>query len=349
MDKRPEQIDSPTAWIGREMAQNPDLWTHVLSSGEISELEEACNSFLSNGIDLGSISRDKFPLPTLSELFEEIRKDLQYGKGFVLLKGLPVETYSIEQCATIFCGIGAHLGSARSQNAKGHMLGHVTDVGADLSDTNVRIYQTAERQSFHTDSCDCVGLLCLRAAKEGGDSLLVSTVTLYNEMQKRRPDLLEVLFEPVPTDRRGEIPEGQKSYFEIPVLNWYEGRLTGLYQRVYINSSQQLPEAPRLRQDQIAALDLFDEIANEPDIHLKMRLEPGDVQFVYNHTMLHDRTAFRDWPTPEDRRYLLRLWLALPDDRPLPETFKQRYGSIEIGNRGGIITKDTNLNVSLTP
>ncbi len=349
MDKRPEQIDSPTAWIGREMAQNPDLWTHVLSSGEISELEEACNSFLSNGIDLGSISRDKFPLPTLSELLEETRKDLQHGKGFVLLKGIPVETYSIEQCATIFCGIGAHLGSARSQNAKGHMLGHVTDVGADLSDTNVRIYQTAERQSFHTDSCDCVGLLCLRAAKEGGDSLLVSTVTLYNEMQKRRPDLLEVLFEPVPTDRRGEIPEGQKSYFEIPVLNWYEGRLTGLYQRVYINSSQQLPEAPRLRQDQIAALDLFDEIANEPDIHLKMRLEPGDVQFVYNHTMLHDRTAFRDWPTPEDRRYLLRLWLALPDDRPLPETFKQRYGSIEIGNRGGIITKDTNLNVSLTP
>ncbi|MGI9379251.1 MAG: TauD/TfdA family dioxygenase [Methyloligellaceae bacterium] len=349
MDERPEYIDSPAAWLGREMAQNPDLWIHTLNNEQVSELEEACNSFLNDGHHLGTISQNNFPLPELHEILTNIRSELQHGKGFVLLKGLPVENYSIEQCATIFCGIGAHLGIARSQNAKGHMLGHVTDVGADLSNANVRIYQTAERQSFHTDSCDCVGLLCLKAAKEGGDSLLASTVTLYNEMQKRRPDLLDILFKPIPTDRRGEIPEGQKSYFEIPVLNWYEGRLTGLYQRTYINSSQHLPEAPRLQQDQIDALDLFDEIANDPEVHLKMRLEPGDVQFVYNHTMLHDRTAFQDWSAPEGRRYLLRLWLALPDDRPLPETFKQRYGSIEIGNRGGIITKDTKLNVSLTP
>lgn len=348
-DERPKYIECPAAWRGAEMAQSPHLWTYTLTETEIRELETAADCFRSENLDLASISNSNFPLPTLGNYFEDLRYELQHGKGFGLVKGLPVSLYSMEQCAILFCGIGSHIGFARSQNAKGHMLGHVTDVGGDLSNANVRIYQTSERQSFHTDSCDCVGLLCLKSAKEGGDSLLVSTLAVYNEMQRRRPDLLNILFDPVPTDRRGEVPEGQKPYFEIPVLNWYEGRLTGLYQRVYINSSQKLSEAPQLHQSQIDAINLFDEIANESDMHLKMRLEPGDLQFVYNHTMLHDRTAFLDWPDPGDRRYLLRLWLALPEDRPLPPVFKQRYGSIEIGNRGGIITKHTKLNVSLTP
>jgi hypothetical protein len=171
--------------------------------------------------------------------------------------------------------------------------------------------------------------------------MLVSTATLYNEMRRRRPDLAAVLFEPVPTDRRGEVPVGMKPWFEIPVLNWYEGHLTGLYQRQYIDSSQRLPEAPRLTAQQIEALDLFDALTNDPALNLQMRLEEGDMQFVHNHVMLHDRMAFEDYPEPERRRYLLRLWLAVPGARPLPPVFKQRYGSIEIGDRGGIVVPGT--------
>jgi alpha-ketoglutarate-dependent taurine dioxygenase len=143
------------------------------------------------------------------------------------------------------------------------------------------------------------------------------------------------------------VPEGQKPYFEIPVLNWHAGFLTGIYQRQYVDSAQRFPDAPRLTPAQIEALDLFDTLANDPRLHLAMQLQPGDMQFVYNHALLHDRTAFRDWPEAHKKRHLLRLWLSVPGDRPLPECFKQRYGSIEIGNRGGIITKGTKLNVPL--
>ena len=343
----PRQIDIPSAWVGETMAANADRWLVQLSATDIAEIEGAATSFLATGKDIGAISKDAFPLPRFGSQLAKLKKTLIEGIGFQLLRGLPVATYSQQLAATIFCGIGAHLGSARSQNAMGHILGHVRDVGADASNPNTRIYQTAQRQTFHTDSCDVVGLLCIREAMEGGKSLLVSTATLYNEMQRRRPDLAALMFEPVATDRRGEVPEGQKPYFEIPVLNWHAGFLTGIYQRQYVDSAQRFPDAPRLTPAQIEALDLFDTLANDPRLHLAMQLQPGDMQFVYNHALLHDRTAFRDWPEAHKKRHLLRLWLSVPGDRPLPECFKQRYGSIEIGNRGGIITKGTKLNVPL--
>jgi hypothetical protein len=211
----------------------------------------------------------------------------------------------------------------------------------------VRIYQTSERQTFHTDSSDVVGLLCIREAMEGGDSLLVSTATIYNAMLARRPDLVALLFDPIATDRRGEVPENEKPYLEIPVLNWHAGFLTGFYQRQYIDSAQRFPDAMRLTPAHVEALDLFDALANDPTLHFGMRLQPGDMQFVHNHALLHDRTGFRDWPDVSQKRHLLRLWLSMEGDRPLPDCFRQRYGSIEIGNRGGIIVKGTSLNVPL--
>jgi len=288
-----------------------------------------------------------FPLPRLGARLLEVRRELLDGRGFVLLKGMPVFEWSREDCAMAFIGLGAHLGRARSQNAAGHLLGHVRDVGLASTDPSVRIYQTPERQTFHTDSCDVVGLLCLREARAGGDSLLVSSTTLFNEMRRRRPDLAALLFEPVATDRRGEVPVGMKPWFEIPVLNWHEGFLTALYQRQYVDSAQRFEQAPRLTPQQIEALDLFDSLANDPVLHLTMRLAPGDMQFVHNHTMLHDRTGFEDWPDPDRRRHLLRLWLAVPGARPLPEVFRQRYGSIEIGDRGGIVVPGTVPTVTL--
>ena len=298
---------------------------------------------------IGALSADNFPLPLLGPKLEALSNILMHGIGFRLIRGLPVDRYDIETVAKIYCGIGAHLGPARSQNAKGHILGHVKDVGADLNDPKVRIYQTTKRQTFHTDSTDVVALLCLKEAMEGGDSLLVSTLTLYNEMQKRHPDLAPLLFDPVATDRRGEVPEGMDPWFEIPVLNWHEGFLTGLYQRQYVDSAARLPEAPRLSDQHKAALDAFDALTNDPGLHLKMRLKPGDMQFVYNHHLMHDRTGFTDWPDPKERRHLLRLWLSLPNDRPLPPVFKQRYGQIDIGDRGGIIVKGTELTVPMAP
>ena len=342
-----EQIDIPSAWWGETMAAHPERWIVQLSAADIAELEQAAQSFLAATKEIGEITKDKFPLPRFGAHLAKLKETLINGIGFEVLRGLPVAKYSQEIAAAIFCGIGAHLGSARSQNAMGHILGHVRDIGADANNPNTRIYQTAQRQTFHTDSTDVVGLLCIREAMEGGKSLLVSTTTIYNEMRRQRPDLVALLFSPIATDRRGEVPEGQKPYFEIPVLNWHAGFLTGIYQRQYVDSAQRFVDAPRLTSAHVEALDLFDTLANDPRLHFGMQLQPGDMQFVYNHALLHDRTAFRDWPDTQQKRHLLRLWLSVPGDRPLPDCFKQRYGSIEIGNRGGIITKGTKLNEPL--
>ena len=343
----PDAIAKPSAWLWTDMARNRDAWLYQLTSDDVRELEAAAAHFQSLGIDIGEISKETFPLTTFGDHIAGLKQTLLSGVGLEVLRGLPIATYSQAFAATIFCGIGAHIGSARSRNADWHILGHVRDIGADASDPNSRIYQTCERQTFHTDSADVVGLLCIREAKEGGKSLLVSAETIYNRMKQERPDLLGKLFDPIATDRRGEIPDGAKPYMEIPVLSWHEGYLTVFYQRQYIESAQRFDGAMRLSPEHVEALDMFDALANDPELCFGMQLQPGDMQFVYNHSQLHDRTGFLDWPDPSQRRHLMRLWLSIEGDRPLPECFKERYGSIEVGNRGGIITKHTKLHAPI--
>jgi hypothetical protein len=227
------------------------------------------------------------------------------------------------------------------------VLGHVRDLGRSSADPNARIYQTRERQTFHTDSCDIVGLMCLKTAKQGGLSALVSAVTIYNEIRRLRPDLLPALFAPIETDRRGEVPAGAKPYFRIPVLSWHAGLLSVIYQRQYIESARRFPDVAPLTPRQTEALDLFDALANDARLNMHMEFRPGDIQLVHNHMLLHDRTAFEDWPEPARKRHLLRLWLAPPDARPLPPVFAERYGSVVPGERGGVVISGVRLNAPL--
>jgi hypothetical protein len=340
IDALPPEQHVPAAWTGPQWAGRDD-WILRLGQSDVAEVEAALRAWQAGGSGPAPLRPEQFPLPRLGPVLRALRDELLDGRGFALLKGLPVARWSRQDAALAFIGVGAHLGHARSQNAAGHLLGHVRDVGLNSADPSVRIYQTRERQTFHTDSCDVVGLLCLQDARRGGESLLVSSVTVYNEMRRRRPDLACLLFEPLATDRRGEVPAGMKPYFTIPVFNWHEGRLTTIYHRQYLDSAQRFPDAPRLTAAHVEALDLFDALAEDPALNLRMRLEPGDMQFVHNHTTLHDRLGFVDWPEPQRRRHLLRLWLACPGARPLPEVFAQRYGSVEIGNRGGIVLPAT--------
>jgi hypothetical protein len=182
-------------------------------------------------------------------------------------------------------------------------------------------------------------LLCLQTAKSGGLSSLVSSTTIFNEMRRRRPDLARVLLDPIETDRRGEVPEGHAPYFSIPVFNWHQALLSTIYQRQYIESARRFPGVSPLSPQQVEALDLFDELANDPLLNLNMELQRGDLQFVHNHTILHDRTAFEDFPEPERKRHLLRVWLAPRKARPLAEVFAARFGSVTPGDRGGIAVK----------
>ena len=325
-----------------------DEWLMPLAPADVREIEQAVKSLIAGDADIAAISAADFPLPSLApKLKVRVRDEVLNGRGFLLLRGLPIERWSVREAATAYFGLGAHIGSARSQNAKGHVLGHVQDLGLDAQDPNVRIYQTNARQTFHTDSCDIVALLCLKTARSGGLSALVSSTTIFNEMRRRRPDLLALLLEPIATDRRGEVPPGRKPFFEIPVFNWHAGQLSAIYQRQYIESAQRFADAPRLTPAHREALDLFDALADDPSLNMTMEFKPGDVQFVHNHTILHDRTAFVDWPEPERKRHLLRLWLAASDARELPPVYAQRYGSVTIGDRGGVIVSGTRLQAPL--
>lgn len=344
----PSQQHLSSTWYGTDLMNRTNEWTLHLTPEEILELEAAYEHLLASKQDITETTPENFPLPTLAPKLLTLRKELIHGRGFFLLRGLPTEKYTEQKAGMIFYGLGCHLGLPRSQNAMGHMLGHVRDLGMKSNDPKVRLYQTNERQTFHTDSSDVVGLLCLKTAKTGGMSLLVSASTLFNEMHAQRPDLLELLMQPIATDRRGEVPEGMLPYLLIPVFSFYEGYLTVFYQRQYIDSAQRFEDAPRLTPKHVEALDMFDRLADDPKLHLSMQLEPGDMQFVYNHALLHDRTAFEDWDDPAKKRHLLRLWLSIPGDRPLPDVFASRFGTTEIGNRGGIIVRGTTLTIPWT-
>src|SRR5215471_13010913 len=343
-DDLPPEIRDRSAWYGRDLSLDTD-WLELLSETEIAELESAMKPLANSSADLTTISRDDFPLPRLGPRLRRLLDEVLNGRGFVLIRALPVGRWSRREAAIAFLGIGVHLGRLRMQNAAGHLLGHVKDLGRSSNDPNARIYQTRERQTFHTDSCDVVGLLCLRRAKSGGLSSLVSSATIFNEMRRRRPDLLSILLDPIETDRRGEVPQGAKPYFSIPVFNSHANLISVIYQRQYIESARRFPEVSPLTPLQIQALDLFDEMANDPALNLNMDLGPGDLQFVHNHTILHDRTAFEDFPEPERKRHLLRLWLAPCDARPLPQIFAERFGSIKPGDRGGIVVNGSRATI----
>jgi Taurine catabolism dioxygenase TauD, TfdA family len=347
IERLPAPVEGPTVWYGPDMMKRAD-WIHALSDADLDEIERAMRPLAERQADIARITRADFPLPTLAPKLAAIGEELLHGRGFALMRGLPVERWSMREAATAYFGIGSHLGNARSQNAKGHVLGHVRDLGLNAEkDPTARVYQTRERQTYHTDSCDVVGLLCLKTARSGGASALVSSMTIYNEMLKRRPDLLPCLFEALHTDRRGEVPAGQKPWYDTPVFSWYEGRLSAHYVRRYIESARRFPEVPPLTDQQTEALDLFDALAEDPAVNMQMTFRPGDMQWVHNHTMLHDRTAFEDWPEPERKRHLLRLWLAPPGARPLPAIYAERFGKVEIGDRGGIIVPGASLNAPL--
>ena len=342
----PARYDGPAAWTGAEMRERDD-WIVRLSEGDRNELDAAWRATAHLAIE--SIGPREFVLPTLGTKLLALRDEVIGGRGFVLLRGLDIEGWPIERTARVYWGLGSWFGRAVSQNAMGHLLGHVIDLGYDTRDPDVRTYQTAERQLYHADPCDIVALLCLHPAKQGGSSTIVSSVALYNEMARRRPDLAAALSEPLPFDRRGEVPENEEPFFLSPVFSHHDGLVSSYTTRRYIESSQRHRDAPRLVARHHEALDLLDALTDDPEFHLDMEFAPGDIQLLHNHTVFHDRTAYVDWPEPERKRHLLRLWLCPSNGRPLPVRYAPIGGSAAVGDRGGVVCRGTTMHVPLTP
>ena len=300
----------PAAWRGPELAARSD-WIHELSSAEIAELTDAVARVRRRHIDLDAIHAQDVRLPTLEPVIERWADDLDAGRGFVLVRGLPVDQLGETGSAIAYMVLGVHLGVPVSQNAVGDLLGHVRDDGSDPQDPTVRRYRTRLAQPFHVDGSDVVGLLCLQRAKWGGLSRIVSSVTIYDEVRRERPDLVPLLREPWCFDRYGEERPGEQPWFAMPILTEPAGRFRFTYLRWYIEKAQDHEAVPRLTGSQIELLDLIDSLADSPELHLDMDFQPGDIQLLANRTILHSRTAYEDHADPTRRRHLLRLWLTL--------------------------------------
>ncbi|MDN3566024.1 TauD/TfdA family dioxygenase, partial [Paeniroseomonas aquatica] len=238
-------VSGPFVWYGPEMARRTD-WVRPLTPAEITELETAVERLDATGIDIAEIGPSHLEVPGLRPLLEQIKRAVLKEAGFILVRGVPVERWSLRQCAIAYFGLGAMIGEPVSQNAKGHILGHVKDIGADYAQATSRGYQTAARLPYHTDSSDIVALLCLKPSKAGGLSSIASSAAIYNEMLKRRPDLAAELTKPVYRDRRGELPEGAEEWYAVPVFNpMPEGGLITTYVRSAMRKAQRFPAVPR--------------------------------------------------------------------------------------------------------
>src|SRR3954465_10606054 len=193
-----EPVAGAGVWYGRDLARR-DEWIRPFAPHELDEIDAAVRRFARTGKSLETLTPASFPLPSLGRLLREVLLELLEGRGFILLRGLPVERMTREEQAIAYLGLGSWLGRFRSQNAKGHLLGHVKDLGLDIRDPKVRYYQTNRRLEYHTDSVDIAALLCLKTAKRGGGAYLASWRAVYNEFVKRRPALGPPPLEPYPT------------------------------------------------------------------------------------------------------------------------------------------------------
>jgi len=333
-------------WDGRELQQNDD-WSVELNRTEINQLQSAVASSLSDTKPLADQSHHEYNLAELGERLQALRAEVLDGRGFTLIRGLSQTDWTDAELTRAYWIISSWFGNPVSQNARGDLLGHVTDLGiADSS--SVRPYQTNAAQAFHSDSCDIVGLLCLRPAKSGGESAIASSATIHNQLLDENPKALQTLYKAFICDRYGEIPAGKEAYYKVHVFNSVANNLVCCGMDADIRLAPRLDGVDELTESQSMALDAFQQSAKMNA--LNMILERGDIQLVNNLTVVHARESFEDHSDLDRRRYLLRIWLSSPLGRELPEFLSERWGNIAVGShRGGIVVPGVQPQVNFQP
>jgi hypothetical protein len=343
--RKPAQLMQPIEesgyWYPQEFSERKK-YVYALNESEISEIMDAVAAVESRGMDIKDITKQDFNLPRFSSTLADIRNELLHGRGFALIRGFPIEGRSRYQNVAAFWGVTNHFARARPQNAKGHLLGHVTNKGASITTATGRGYQSNEALGFHADGCDLTSLFVLQTAKAGGIHKLCSSVAVYNEMLKRRPDLAKEMSFYFYMSRKGVIPPGETlPYFRMPVFSVQDGYFTARGASNTLKRGHQLPGAPPLTAAQEEGIELYQKLAAELSINIEF--QRGDMSYSNSHVTLHSRTKFEDWPEPERRRHLIRLWMRVEEDkRPLiPELSKE----IE----RGVFLEGVQLNAALDP
>ena len=317
-------VVDPAGWTADEL-KDVSAWSYRITTSDADELEAAVATVRKNGVPMVEVQKSDFPLQSLTDVLVDVRRELMDGRGIVMMQDFPLERFDREGTAIAYIGLGSHLGQTMSQNKAGHILGHVKDLGGDYKDPYTRGYMTNAEMRFHTDACDYVGLLCLQTPMSGGASRIASSVTVYNTMLQRRPELVEALCGDYYRSRSGEVSPGDLPYFKQPIFSFEQGYFSATGAGAVIDKAQKLPGVPRFTPMQAEAIEIYRRTVDE--LALDIDFQRGDIQFLNNFVMLHTRREYRDWPDNARKRHLLRLWLHDPEGRPIPKAQREgRFG-----------------------
>ncbi|MPZ39058.1 MAG: TauD/TfdA family dioxygenase [Rhizobiales bacterium] len=331
------RVVDPAAWRAADLTRLDD-WSYRLSDEDCDEVAAAVHDVQRRGVAPENVTRENFPLGGFAEILRDVRRELTDGRGMVMLQGFPLDRLDRQGQFIAYLGMGDHLGRPMSQNPQGHLIGHVRDVGADYADPVVRAYKTRAALVFHCDRCTYVGLMCLQTAKSGGESMVTSSVTVYNRMLERWPDLVEVLTQDFYRSKMGEIDPGESPFYTQPIFTFYKGYFSAIGAGSYIDKAQKLPGVPPMSSAQKEAIRLYRETAAECAVDIPFA--PGDIQLLNNYVTLHARRGYEDWPDPDRRRHLLRLWLSDLGARPIPAQQLKDFGT-------GVLVQGVTPNVPL--
>jgi hypothetical protein len=315
------EIKTAAAWRGDELAKG-DSWIYQLSDAEVAELEALGTQFVENDPDLRFVQKEEYPLVACRDGLQQWGRDVDCGRGFVLVRGLRTHLYSDALSAAIYYILGLHMGDPIRQNEKGDLIDSVYATSdKTMDDPTAKSSKVRDGLVYHSDSSDIVALMCLRPAKSGGLSCLVSGAEIYNEILRRRPDLAPLLFQNYHWDWRRQDAKAPADTYTSPIIDLTDGVFSMYAGSLYILTAQEYPGVPKLTPEQIEVLNLFDAITYEPGMAIEMDFRPGDIQWLSNYAALHARTGFDDYPEPQRRRHLLRLWLSRQGDRPVIDGF----------------------------
>ncbi|MFN6997498.1 MAG: TauD/TfdA family dioxygenase [Aquincola tertiaricarbonis] len=332
------ELPTAAAWRADQAAADTG-WTQRLSAEEAEGFDAALRHARTADKPWLAMAPQDFPLPAASRAALQRAAATTQGRwGMCLLKGLPVDRWNEHEARLACWGIGLHMGVARTQNRASDFIADVRNEGGSYKGTNGRGYNTNAGLDFHCDSADVVALLCRRAAKRGGESKVVSSMAVVEELGRRRPDLLAVLLGPWFHSYQGAQHPDAPPYYMCPLVGSAQGHFAMRTNRKNVMAAQRdFPEVPRLTPQQVEVLDLLDVLMQDPALCFSMWLEPGDLQLLNNYLTLHSRTDFEDHDEPDLKRHLFRLWLALPQSQPLPPDWAEYFGDVRAGAvRGGL-------------
>ncbi|MEM7405420.1 MAG: TauD/TfdA family dioxygenase [Pseudomonadota bacterium] len=334
--EQPLPVDLPCAWYGCDL-QHDDSWIWPLQDHYVDELDAALKAIDRAGLKETEITRERFVIPEFSAFLQRMLHELEYGRGFVLMRGFPVERYDYEALRRIYFGLGTHVGPAESQNIKGELMQEVRDLGFDYRLSEHRGSMTSAELRPHCDITDVVALLCIRTARTGGTSTIRSAMTVYNEVLRDHPEYLDPLHRGFHFELDGKGPTGapDEVTHRIPVFSWHQGYLACRFNQKAIEGGAPKAGAPLAPIEQ-EAIDFVGRTAVRDDVELGMRFEPGDIQWLNNHVILHSRTGYEDHVEPERKRLLLRLWLNHAGSRPLDDAFANKALN---GPRRGVLPR----------